>query len=112
MKLFLKGCDHEYAIIEEPSVNQGINNYLQQYSSELLVMVAHKHTFFGTAIFQNPHHGNGLRNPYAPVNICRIKINGQYTPRLVLTEFSVCLTFATQFKKALWQQLPERISDC
>jgi nucleotide-binding universal stress UspA family protein len=52
-EIIFEGCDHEYAIIEEPSVNQGINRYLQQQKSELLVMVAHKHTFLERLFSKN-----------------------------------------------------------
>ncbi|OQP47147.1 hypothetical protein A4H97_06460 [Niastella yeongjuensis] len=53
-EIIFEGYDHEYATIEEPSVNQGISKYLQQYSSELLVMVAHKHTFL-ERVFSKTH---------------------------------------------------------
>ncbi|MFT3825603.1 MAG: universal stress protein [Chitinophagaceae bacterium] len=40
------GTDHEHIIIADASVKQGIHDYLQQQNCELLVMVAHKHSFF------------------------------------------------------------------
>jgi nucleotide-binding universal stress UspA family protein len=40
------GYDHEFVNVTNNSVTQGINEYLQQHTSELLVMVAHTHTFF------------------------------------------------------------------
>ena len=46
-------CDHEYVTIEEPTVNTGISKYLQQQASELLVMVAHKHTFLERVFSKN-----------------------------------------------------------
>jgi len=52
-ELIFEGHDHEYAIIEEPSVNHGISKYLQQQKSELLVMVAHKHTFLERVFSKN-----------------------------------------------------------
>ena len=39
-------CDHDFVNVTNHSVTQGINEYLQTHSSELLVMVAHTHTFF------------------------------------------------------------------
>lgn len=42
----LQGYDHELVEVTSPSVTQGINDYLQQHDSQLLVMVAHAHTFF------------------------------------------------------------------
>lgn len=39
-------CEHDFVHVTNPSVTQGINEYLQTHSSELLVMVAHTHTFF------------------------------------------------------------------
>jgi nucleotide-binding universal stress UspA family protein len=52
-EIIFEGQDHEYAIIEEPSVNHGISRYLQQQRSELLVMVAHKHTFLERVFSKN-----------------------------------------------------------
>jgi nucleotide-binding universal stress UspA family protein len=52
-EIIFEGVEHEYAIIEEPSVNQGINRYLQQQKSELLAMVAHKHTFLERLFSKN-----------------------------------------------------------
>jgi nucleotide-binding universal stress UspA family protein len=52
-EIIFEGLDHEYAIIEEPSVNHGISSYLQQQKSELLVMVAHKHTFLERVFSKN-----------------------------------------------------------
>ncbi|WP_205509369.1 universal stress protein [Longitalea arenae] len=52
-EIIFQGLDHEYVTIEEPSVNQGISKYLQQQSSELLVMVAHKHTFLERVFSKN-----------------------------------------------------------
>lgn len=40
------GYDHEFVTITDNSVNHGINDYLQHHASELLVMVAHNHSFF------------------------------------------------------------------
>lgn len=40
------GYDHEFVNVTDNSVTHGINNYLQHHASELLVMVAHTHTFF------------------------------------------------------------------
>lgn len=52
-EIIFEGLDHEYVIMEEPSVNHGISKYLQQQSSELLVMVAHKHTFLERVFSKN-----------------------------------------------------------
>lgn len=52
-ELIFEGYDHEYTIIEEPSVNHGISSYLQQQKSELLVMVAHKHSFLERVFSKN-----------------------------------------------------------
>lgn len=41
-----KDCDHLFATIGAGSVMQGINTYIEQHACELLVMVAHKHSFF------------------------------------------------------------------
>ncbi len=52
-EIIFEGVEHEYAVIEEPSVNQGINRYLQQHKSEMLAMVAHKHTFLERLFSKN-----------------------------------------------------------
>jgi nucleotide-binding universal stress UspA family protein len=52
-EIIFEGYDHEYATAEEPVVNHGINKYLQQNASELLVMVAHKHTFLERVFSKN-----------------------------------------------------------
>jgi len=39
-------CEHDFVNVTSHSVTQGINEYLQTHASELLVMVAHTHTFF------------------------------------------------------------------
>jgi nucleotide-binding universal stress UspA family protein len=39
-------CEHDFVNVTNQSVTHGINEYLQTHSSELLVMVAHTHTFF------------------------------------------------------------------
>jgi nucleotide-binding universal stress UspA family protein len=52
-EIIFEGYEHEYAIIEEPTVNHGISRYLQQQSSELLAMVAHKHTFLERVFSKN-----------------------------------------------------------
>lgn len=40
------GYDHEFVNIVDQSVTHGISEYLQQQDSQVLVMVAHAHTFF------------------------------------------------------------------
>ena len=52
-EIIFEGVEHEYAIIEEPSVNQGINRYLAQQPCEMLAMVAHKHTFLERLFSKN-----------------------------------------------------------
>lgn len=38
--------DHEFVSVQDNSITHGINNYLQTHASDLLAMVAHKHSFF------------------------------------------------------------------
>lgn len=52
-EIIFEGYDHEYITLEEPSVNQGISKYIQEYSSDLLIMVAHKHTFLERVFSKN-----------------------------------------------------------
>jgi len=52
-EIIFRHCDHEYVVIEEPTVNTAISKYLQQQASELLVMVAHKHTFLERVFSKN-----------------------------------------------------------
>lgn len=40
------GYDHEFVNVTNQSVTQGISEYLHQQDSQILVMVAHTHTFF------------------------------------------------------------------
>jgi nucleotide-binding universal stress UspA family protein len=40
------GYNHEFETVTDSSVTHGINEYLHHHSCELLVMVAHNHTFF------------------------------------------------------------------
>jgi nucleotide-binding universal stress UspA family protein len=46
LKSHFPGIDQEFVTVPDPSVVHGINTYLQTHSSDLLVMVAHKHGFF------------------------------------------------------------------
>ena len=48
------GYQHEFVSVTNDSVTQGISEYLQHHTSELLVMVAHKHTFF-ERLFSKSH---------------------------------------------------------
>ena len=67
-----EGYSHEYHIIEEASVNQGINNFLQDHASELLVMVAHKHSFL-ERIFSKNHTTSMLYETHTPLLILQDK---------------------------------------
>lgn len=71
-EIIFEGLDHEYVIIEEPSVNHGISKYLQQQSSELLVMVAHKHTFL-ERIFSKNHTTAMAYETHVPLLILQDK---------------------------------------
>jgi len=42
----LGSIQHEFTIITDESITHGINNYVAQHDVQMLVMVAHKHTFF------------------------------------------------------------------
>ncbi|RYG38557.1 MAG: universal stress protein [Chitinophagaceae bacterium] len=42
----LGSVKHEFTIITDESITHGINNYVDQHDVQMLVMVAHKHTFF------------------------------------------------------------------
>jgi Universal stress protein UspA and related nucleotide-binding proteins len=63
-----QGFDHEYVIIEDSSVNQGISKYLENHSCELLVMVAHKHTFL-ERIFSKRHTRSMVYETHVPLLI-------------------------------------------
>lgn len=49
-----QGMTHEFTTIAAGAVMPGINEYIRQHDSELLVMVAHKHTFF-ERVFSKDH---------------------------------------------------------
>ncbi len=38
--------DHEFVTIQDQSITHGIHEYLQHHSSDLLAMIAHRHSFF------------------------------------------------------------------
>ena len=42
----LGDIEHDFYSIEDNSVMHGINNFIEHHSSQLLVMIPHKHTFF------------------------------------------------------------------
>ena len=42
----LEGINHEYFNIEHTNVETGLKTFLSQHHSELLVMVAHKHSWW------------------------------------------------------------------
>jgi nucleotide-binding universal stress UspA family protein len=67
-----EGVDHEYSTIEEPAVNQGISNYLQEHTSDLLVMVAHKHTFL-ERVFSRNHTTSMVYETHIPLLILQDK---------------------------------------
>lgn len=43
---YFRSSDHDFVTLSDSSIMHGINQYLHTHSSELLVMVAHKHSFF------------------------------------------------------------------
>jgi nucleotide-binding universal stress UspA family protein len=71
-EIIFEGLDHEYATIEEPSVNHGISRYLQQQSSEMLVMVAHKHSFL-ERVFSKDHTSAMAYETHVPLLILQDK---------------------------------------
>ena len=71
-EIIFEGLDYEYATIEEPSVNHGISRYLQQQSSELLVMVAHKHSFL-ERVFSKDHTSAMAYETHVPLLILQDK---------------------------------------
>ena len=71
-EIIFEGIEHEYVIVEEASVNQGISKYLQQQSSELLVMVAHKHSFL-ERVFSKDHTTAMAYETHVPLLILQDK---------------------------------------
>lgn len=67
-----EGYDHEYCTIEEAAVTQGINRFLQYHTSEMLVMVAHKHTFL-ERIFARNHTTSMMYETHIPLLILQDK---------------------------------------
>jgi nucleotide-binding universal stress UspA family protein len=49
----LGSMPHEFVELEDASVVRGINDYIERHSSELLVMIAHKHSFFERLFTKN-----------------------------------------------------------
>jgi nucleotide-binding universal stress UspA family protein len=50
----LNSIDHEFTIITDESIVHGINSYVDQHDAQMLVMVAHKHSFF-ERVFSRQH---------------------------------------------------------
>lgn len=71
-EIIFEGLEHEYATVEEPSVNHGISRYLQQQSSEMLVMVAHKHSFL-ERVFSKDHTSAMAYETHVPLLILQDK---------------------------------------
>jgi nucleotide-binding universal stress UspA family protein len=71
-EIIFEGYDHEYTTIEEPAVNQGINNYLKAHACDLLVMVAHKHTFL-ERVFSKNHTTSMVYETHIPLLILQDK---------------------------------------
>jgi K+-sensing histidine kinase KdpD len=42
----LGNVKHEFSVIADDSITHGINSYIEQHNVQMLVMVAHKHSFF------------------------------------------------------------------
>lgn len=45
-EIVFTNTDHEFVAVSDASITHGINGYLQHHSSDLLAMVAHRHSFF------------------------------------------------------------------
>jgi Universal stress protein UspA and related nucleotide-binding proteins len=60
--------DHEYVTTVETNVTQGISKYLKDHACELLVMVAHKHTFL-ERIFSKKHTTAMVYETHVPLLI-------------------------------------------
>jgi nucleotide-binding universal stress UspA family protein len=71
-EIIFEGLNHEYVTIEEPSVNHGISKYLKQQSSELLAMVAHKHSFL-ERVFSKDHTSAMAYETHVPLLILQDK---------------------------------------
>jgi len=57
---------HQFLTREDSSVNHGINEYLQESGSDLLVMVAHKHSFF-ERVFSKSHTSSMAHETHTPM---------------------------------------------
>lgn len=71
-EIIFEGLEHEYVTIEEPSVNHGISRYLKLQSSELLAMVAHKHSFL-ERVFSKDHTTAMAYETHVPLLILQDK---------------------------------------
>jgi len=67
-----EGHSFSFVTIENNSVTQGINHYLGEYGSDLLVMVAHKHGFF-ERIFSKNHTGAMAYETHIPMLVLQDK---------------------------------------
>lgn len=64
---------HEHIIVEGATIKQGIHDYLQQHNSELLVMVAHKHSFF-ERLFSKTYTADMAYETHIPLLVLQNKI--------------------------------------
>ena len=67
-----EGHRFSFVTVENNSVTHGINQYLSEYSSDLLVMVAHKHGFF-ERIFSKNHTGAMAYETHIPMLVLQDK---------------------------------------
>ena len=67
-----EGHRFNFVTVENNSVTHGINRYLSEYGSDLLVMVAHKHGFF-ERIFSKNHTGAMAYETHIPMLVLQDK---------------------------------------
>lgn len=66
------GITHDYVDVESVSVTQGVNDYLAKNPAQMLVMVAHKHSFF-ERIFSKNHTAAMAYETHIPLLVLQDK---------------------------------------
>lgn len=78
-EVIFNGVEHEYLFIEEAAVNIGISKYLQLQAIDLLVMVAHKHSFW-ERVFSKNHTTAMAYETHVPLLILQDKGSPTHMP--------------------------------
>jgi hypothetical protein len=63
---------HHFTSLEDITINEGLERFLKQQPSDMLVMVAHEHSFL-ERIFNRPHTSNMAYETQIPLLVLQDK---------------------------------------